>query len=253
VILTPPLSERVRPFLAGAADGNFSSLSVVVQPCCDCSSLGADTLGSRDRKAFPTRTQRFCSLNPARFLTVKNEIAFTNGVGYSLDSNFNSTDIFPDYTPFADNSTWMAMNLMLHNTFQSLYHLVRLELGVILENQIYASPQMYNASVSDVHLIDPFGAYGAANFSRRSTSNATLMAEWAATVHSFNTSDRVPGMLYARTVPRLKPLGSAITSVFVSTFAMLSLMWTTFNIIAAASAGRSLGNFTCCILALILV
>ncbi|KAJ7640359.1 hypothetical protein DFH06DRAFT_1215828, partial [Mycena polygramma] len=41
-------------------------------------------------------------------------------------------------------------------------------------------------------------------------------------------------MPYLRPVPRLKPLGSAITSVFVSTFAMLSVAWTTFSVIAGA-------------------
>ncbi|KAJ7315815.1 hypothetical protein DFH08DRAFT_820386 [Mycena albidolilacea] len=138
-----------------------------------------------------------------------------------------------------DNSTMTALKVMLQNTFQSLYHLVRPELGVVLENQIYASPQMYNDSISGVFF--PHGYFpglvgSTANFSRQLTSNGTLMAEWAATVRNFNRSDRVPVMLYARPAPRLKPLGSAITSVFVSTFAMLSVLWTTFNIIAAAFA-----------------
>ncbi|KAJ7666932.1 hypothetical protein DFH06DRAFT_1185077 [Mycena polygramma] len=41
-------------------------------------------------------------------------------------------------------------------------------------------------------------------------------------------------MPYLRPIPRLKPLGSAITSVFVSTFAMLSVAWTTFSVISGA-------------------
>ncbi|KAJ6468590.1 hypothetical protein DFH09DRAFT_1222257, partial [Mycena vulgaris] len=125
------------------------------------------------------------------------------------------------------------------NTFQSLYHLVRLELGLILENQIYASPEMYNRSIAPVYApglvyapeldISPW-----VNGSLAFTSKATLMAEWQDTVRLFNDSDNVPVMLYLRPVPRLKPLGSAITSVFVSTFAMLSVLWTIFSLIAGA-------------------
>ncbi|KAK7036324.1 hypothetical protein R3P38DRAFT_3485291 [Favolaschia claudopus] len=55
-------------------------------------------------------------------------------------------------------------------------------------------------------------------------------------VHLYNTSDRVPVMEYLRTVPKLKPLGSAITSVFVSTFAMLSTIWALFFLLAGALA-----------------
>ncbi|KAJ7655534.1 hypothetical protein B0H17DRAFT_1146371 [Mycena rosella] len=68
---------------------------------------------------------------------------------------------------------------------------------------------------------------------RLATTNATLMAEWR---DSFNETDRVPVMPYLRSVPRLKPLGSAVTSVFVSTFAMLSVVWTIFSLIAGAVA-----------------
>ncbi|KAJ6564032.1 hypothetical protein B0H19DRAFT_1258545 [Mycena capillaripes] len=146
----------------------------------------------------------------------------------------HTTDIFAglggdSFLPVPTGLT--SMNSLFQNTFQSLYHLVRLELGVILENQIYASPQMYNDSILDVAPVD------LAKISRVSTSNATLMSEWQATVRSFNNSDRAPVMLYVRPVPRLKPLGSAITGVFVSTFAVLSVLWTIFNIVAGAFAG----------------
>ncbi|KAK6971706.1 hypothetical protein R3P38DRAFT_3495983 [Favolaschia claudopus] len=55
-------------------------------------------------------------------------------------------------------------------------------------------------------------------------------------IRLYNTSDRVPVMEYSRTVPKLKPLCSAITSVFVSTFAMLSTIWTLFCLVAGALA-----------------
>ncbi|KAJ7661856.1 hypothetical protein B0H17DRAFT_1258368 [Mycena rosella] len=118
------------------------------------------------------------------------------------------------------------------NIFQSLYHIVRMELGVILENQTYASPEMYNQSISGVFALSLSGA----NSSRLATTNATLMAEWRDSGRLFNETDRVPVMPYLRSVPRLKPLGSAITSVFVSTFAMLSVAWTIFSVIAGVLA-----------------
>ncbi|KAJ6600251.1 hypothetical protein DFH09DRAFT_1070069 [Mycena vulgaris] len=51
-------------------------------------------------------------------------------------------------------------------------------------------------------------------------------------------------MLYLRLVPHLKPLGSAITSIFVSTFAMLSVLWTIIGLIAGVLAGSQLGGST---------
>ncbi|KAJ7661831.1 hypothetical protein B0H17DRAFT_1144477 [Mycena rosella] len=130
----------------------------------------------------------------------------------------------------APDVPWWKLNTVFQNTFQSLYHLVRMELGVILENQIYASPEMYNQSISDVS----GGLIPGAMASRLSTTNTTLMADWRDTVRLFNETDRVPVMPYLRSVPRLKPLGSAITSVFVSTFAMLSVAWTILSLIAGA-------------------
>ncbi|KAJ6484871.1 hypothetical protein C8R45DRAFT_931309 [Mycena sanguinolenta] len=62
------------------------------------------------------------------------------------------------------------------------------------------------------------------------------MAQWQADVEFFQNNTRVPRLEYFRTVPRLKPLGSAVTSVFVSTFAMLSVIWTVFSLVAGALA-----------------
>ncbi|KAJ6490858.1 hypothetical protein C8R45DRAFT_928691 [Mycena sanguinolenta] len=54
-------------------------------------------------------------------------------------------------------------------------------------------------------------------------------------------SDCVPVMQYLRPIPRIKPLGSALTSVFVSTFAMILVLWTIFSVIAGALAGACTG------------
>jgi hypothetical protein len=135
------------------------------------------------------------------------------------------------------------------NIFRVIYHLVRLDLGVIIDNQIYNSPQTFNLSIMPVNLPAPFGS-SFANDSRAATSNSTLMAQWRQRVAFFQTSDRVPVMDYLRPVPRLKPLGSAITSVFVSTFTMLSALWTIFSLGAGALArhtGQSPVDYICSI------
>ncbi|KAJ6543216.1 hypothetical protein DFH09DRAFT_1088911 [Mycena vulgaris] len=131
----------------------------------------------------------------------------------------------------------LAQDILATDAFQSLYHVVRMELGVIHENQIYASSEMYNRTIASVNIrgFTPGTVTPLVNTSALAT-DADLLSQWVEAVRMFNSTDRVPVMFYLRPVPRLKPLGSAITSVFVSTFAMLSTLWTIFNIIAAALA-----------------
>ncbi|KAJ7166233.1 hypothetical protein C8R46DRAFT_1219984 [Mycena filopes] len=139
--------------------------------------------------------------------------------------------------------TLVGVNNVVQNVFQSLYHLARLELGIIMENQIFDSPLMFNESISTVYLPDSLSDLTkhilVANESRASTSNLMMMKEWANTVHLFKTTDRVPVINYLRPVPRPKPMGSAVTSVFVSTFAMVSVLWTVFSLVAGIIAARS--------------
>ncbi|KAF7325371.1 hypothetical protein MSAN_02514400 [Mycena sanguinolenta] len=79
-----------------------------------------------------------------------------------------------------------------------------------------------------------------AHTSRVWVSDPETQAQWqydTLGIRFFGYSDRVPVMEYLRPVPRIKPLGSALTSVFVSTFAMISVLWTIFSVIAGALAG----------------
>ncbi|KAJ7677533.1 hypothetical protein B0H17DRAFT_1139549 [Mycena rosella] len=105
---------------------------------------------------------------------------------------------------------------------------------------------MYNNNISDVSasFLKTFDLT-AANTSRLATTNATLMAEWRDSVRLFNESDRVPVMPYLRSVPRLKPRGAAVTSVFVSTFAMLSVAWTIFSLIAGVVSASHANKAAC--------
>jgi hypothetical protein len=101
--------------------------------------------------------------------------------------------------------------------------------------------EMYNRSISTVYIPgvffegDFFEAF--ANSSRRDSSRIT-------TFFTAEQQDvaRVPVMSYICTVPRLKPLGAAITSVFVSTFAMVSVRWQAFSFIATALSDKGSGK-----------
>ncbi|KAJ6468595.1 hypothetical protein DFH09DRAFT_1222274 [Mycena vulgaris] len=195
-----------------------NAFGLTVQPCCDCGEVNAAT-------SAELSTQASCRLRPARFSPVYSYVVY-HGAPFQMQSD--GLRLFSGDDPSSE-----ALNTIFLNTFQSLYHLVRLELGLILENQIYASPEMYNLSIAPVYVPGlPF-----LNGSLGSTSDAEVMAKLRNTVRLFNDSDNVPVMGYLRSVPRLKPLGSAITSVFVSTFAMLSVLWTIFSVIAGALAG----------------
>jgi hypothetical protein len=152
-----------------------------------------------------------------------------------------STEALEDLAGQLGNVSTADFTSAFQNLFQAIYHLFRMDLGVIVDNQIYNSPQMFNLSIMPVNLLADFGS-SFADDSRAVTSNSSLMAQWRQRVAFFQTSDRVPVMDYLRPVPRLKPLGSAITSVFVSTFAMLSALWTIFPLGAGALARRT-GQF----------
>jgi hypothetical protein len=126
----------------------------------------------------------------------------------------------------------------IQNFLQAMYHLVRLDLGVIHGNQIYNSPDAYNRTI----VLTPLD-YSGANTTREFTSDSESMAQFQKQVEFFQITDRVPVMEYLQPVPHLKPLGSAITSVFVSTFAMLSAMSTIFSLVAGALAQQRTGKF----------
>ncbi|KAJ6528242.1 hypothetical protein DFH09DRAFT_1413694 [Mycena vulgaris] len=134
--------------------------------------------------------------------------------------------IAPESICLAPNTPMAHLGMLLENIFQSLYHIVRLDLGLVLDNQIYLFPEMYNLSISPVY--DPNAVF------RSPLSKAAFTTEWLDSVRKSTRNDRVPIMPYLRPVPRLKPRATALTSVFVSTFAMLSVLWTIFNVIVGA-------------------
>ncbi|KAJ6554628.1 hypothetical protein B0H19DRAFT_1071992 [Mycena capillaripes] len=154
------------------------------------------------------------------------------GVGTSIIESL--TQIGPESICLAPSTPMADLGTLLENFFQSLYHIVRFELGLVFDNQIYLFPEMYNRSISLVH--DPNTVF------RSSMSKADFTARWLYMMRSYTQTDRVPILPYLRPVPRLKPRASALTSVFVSTFAMLSVLWTIFNIIVGAFVSSGIEN-----------
>ncbi|KAJ6494300.1 hypothetical protein C8R45DRAFT_1212345 [Mycena sanguinolenta] len=199
-------------------------LSFTVHPCCDCDAVLAG--GALENSV--SLLQSPCSSNPPHFVVVDIPL-FTSGP--LLHPPVKVADLLADVD--LGNVSLPNLGTAYENLFQMLYHLVRLDLGVILDNQIFNSPEMFNHTIMDTE------NFGFANEARISTSNTTLMAHWQTQVEFFQNNTRVPLLEYLRSVPRLKPLGSAMTSVFVSTFAMLSVIWTVFSLDAGALARKN--------------
>ncbi|KAJ7754726.1 hypothetical protein B0H14DRAFT_2635393 [Mycena olivaceomarginata] len=206
------------------------NITVTAYACCHC-----DLAGSPETT---TLLEPPCSLTPPRFMATKAYFTFEEPEYILTMVEAKHTEALEKLAVQLGNISAPDFTSTFQNVFQMIYHLVRLDLGVIVDNQIYNSPQMFNLSIMPVNIPAYFGS-SSANKSRAATSNPTLMAQWRQRVAFYQTSDRVPVMDYLRPVPRLKPLGSAITSVFVSTFAMLSALWTIFSLGAGVLARRT--------------
>jgi hypothetical protein len=115
---------------------------------------------------------------------------------------------------------------LCNNALQALYHAVRLDLGIIRPNQIYNSPVRFNASISNIY---PNGNRGA--------NGARMQRDTVGYVDLSKSPKRVPRILYLTSVMKQKPLGQAITAVFVATFTMLSAVWKVGSFITSSFVG----------------
>ncbi|KAJ7308603.1 hypothetical protein DFH08DRAFT_900405 [Mycena albidolilacea] len=211
------------------ANASVTGFEITVRPCCDCHGNADATwntgIFSLD---YPP-----CSEAPASFLSFESYV-YLNDLPFPT---WNNTDFFLAEWNMFNGTSFAGLNTVLHNFFQAMYHTIRLDLGVSQPNQIYMSADMYNRSISTVYIPGLFYEGGPeeafANSSLRYSSNLTIL--WTAEQQDVV---RVPIMSYVRTMPCLKPLGAAITSVFVSTFAMVSVLWQVFSFIAAALSDK---------------
>ncbi|KAF7374215.1 hypothetical protein MSAN_00303800 [Mycena sanguinolenta] len=213
-------------------------LSFTVHPCCDCERVVADSLLENGALLLHTP----CSSNPPHFVVVAYPtiVFYLPGFGeYSLIADelgsypMQITDLLANSG--LGNLFSSDLSTVCENLLQTVYHLVRVDLGVILDNQICISPEMFNRTIMPIEVANFFSS---AKEARKLTSDATVMAQWQQDVEFFRNNTRVPSLEYLRSVPRLKPLGSAVTSIFVSTFAMLSVMWTVFSLVAGTLARK---------------
>ncbi|KAK7065116.1 hypothetical protein R3P38DRAFT_3166134 [Favolaschia claudopus] len=233
-------------------------IRVTARPCCNCTpDLTSDAL-EQDQLHL---AQEPCRSEPSRFIGLTGQATNTTaqfqpwGFIWSIS---NTSSFFADADPrtqqgYIGINDLSVLNKPLQNIIQIIYHVVRRDLGVIYNNQIFGSADMFNQSIVPVDIPDnvigidntPFGKIGLsmANSIRAATANETMMDEWRKSLALMTETDRVPVLEYLRPVPRRKALGSAIVSVFVATFTMLSAVWTVFHIIAGAFV-RDKGSFS---------
>ncbi|KAF7343499.1 hypothetical protein MSAN_01970000 [Mycena sanguinolenta] len=113
--------------------GNFTqaSFDVTVHPCCNCKEVLAG--GPLERGASLLKSP--CSSNPAQNFPYPTSVSLpTQIAGLLAGSSLGNVSI-------------SALGTVYGNLIQTLYHLVRLDLGVILENQIYNSPEIFNRTI----------------------------------------------------------------------------------------------------------
>ncbi|KAJ6453707.1 hypothetical protein C8R45DRAFT_1082944 [Mycena sanguinolenta] len=233
--------------LGGPAEVPYgdASITITARPCCNCSSENSEDFLEAEAQAL---VQQPCSSQPSRFVASYGTLINTTASIYPwgvkiIPTDDNPTDLF-DGLPVKEYLGPAPLSILdnpFRNMFQVYYHLLRRDLGVLLDNQIYSSPDMYNRSITlinpGVGMEDtPFGTIGtsAAHTYHALLTNDTLMEEWATSVQVFHETNRVPVLEYLRPTPRRKSLGSAITSVFSATFAMVATVWALFSMIATA-------------------
>ncbi|KAJ6553396.1 hypothetical protein B0H19DRAFT_1377914 [Mycena capillaripes] len=253
---------------------NVTGMDVSVYPCCLCTGIGPEYESNR-ASYVPTDDNGIigrlpCDTTTARFKGTSVQLRYPSaGGGYSYASmDFGDVEILPS-TSVAELQVAPNLRAAIMNAFQAIFHAVRLDLGVIGDNQIYTSSAMYDQSISPLPSNGTrFGAEGPSPVLRGGQYNdqgpyteRTRERRLDAAVYIIPQLDvatsflnlfhgddfillithgvlrtvRVPSVAYLRPVFRQKPLASAAASVFVSTFAMVSVLWKLFSLFAAVA------------------
>ncbi|KAF7336500.1 hypothetical protein MSAN_02304700 [Mycena sanguinolenta] len=184
---------------------NFTQfgITITVHPCCKCEAV----LAGGPLESAASLHELSCSSNPVQFVVV--------GIDLSADVEQETTPT-PHFAPvslptkIADvltesslgNVSISALSTAYGNLIQAFYHLVRLDLGVILQNQIYNSSEMFSRTIMELdsgysasqlsRTIMELDSGYSANQLRTLTSNATFMAQWQQDVDFFKNNTRVP-------------------------------------------------------------
>ncbi|KAF8237978.1 hypothetical protein L208DRAFT_1457060 [Tricholoma matsutake] len=204
----------------------LSGFDITYYPCCttcndvDGNKLEAHEIEASDRSrliydhpACDDQDVNFKLKSGARLLFQGQQ---RSGISYGTTINDFFSGTFanvPDEFP--------ALN---YNVLKAVYHGIRLDIGVIRPNQIYNSPTRFNASISKLVYSDALA--NVLRTQRDAVGNVNLSRP------PYN--QRVPEVLYLQSVFTPKPLGQAITAVFVATVSMITVLWHVANFIASS-------------------
>ncbi|KAJ7854502.1 hypothetical protein B0H14DRAFT_3865464 [Mycena olivaceomarginata] len=155
-----PPDQRFFPLPAIGA-----TFSLTTIPCCDCN---ATLAGAPPETASLLRHP--CSSTPAGFILEKGGLSMKTDADTTVFGNITApmtvVDFLESVEPLLGDTPvpLSGLDALWQNLVESFYHLVRMDLGVIIDNQIYNSPEMYNQTIIGV----PSDLGSAANSSRKS-------------------------------------------------------------------------------------
>ncbi|KIY71225.1 hypothetical protein CYLTODRAFT_419078 [Cylindrobasidium torrendii FP15055 ss-10] len=127
----------------------------------------------------------------------------------------------------------------LHNVIQVLYHSVRLNLGIVTPDNILGSKELFLQAIQfdeddnqfwTQQIIDHINGKSIASKLDFQISEENLAKSYA-------IEHTIP-FPYLKNVWHPKPIGSAIISVYASTFTIIALLWTVFHLIAGCFLDR---------------
>ncbi|KAK0192960.1 hypothetical protein F5146DRAFT_1136801 [Armillaria mellea] len=251
---------------ASDSNQNVTGLDVSVFPCCVCGNpFDESYIGPQRNSEEPLLSlvgHPPCDNDEAKFRAAWFAV-------YDGQGSYETLDIMPDASILpVDQELEVPSNvqLVLQNALQAIYHTIRLDLGVIRPNQVFISASMFNESISSVPLFNPDKATTVANPELVNPSNVAGLGNLLSINDSFaneirrlmSTMDpsffyqnglsrgpldvRVPSISYLQPIFRRKPMASAISSVFVATFAMASAAWSLFHFIAGSFCRTQTGT-----------
>ncbi|KAK0192959.1 hypothetical protein F5146DRAFT_1136799 [Armillaria mellea] len=248
--------------LAPTATQNVTGIDLSVFPCCVCTDVSSEShISESSLRSNPyLKDHPPCDNDVAKFQATGMTVYYGKKVSFGC-MNFTPGGNF--LSPSQELEFPSIVQIVIKNALQAIYSTIRLDLGVIPPNQIFQSPSpMFNESISSVSLFQPWtngtdpprcdmGAFYGTGMSEfvvnDSYANCIRQARSDNVLSFLSDIDvyipRVPSVPYLRPVFRRKPmLLSAISSVFVATFTMVSAIWSLFNFIASSFCRTQIGT-----------
>ncbi|KAK0237679.1 hypothetical protein EDD85DRAFT_951857 [Armillaria nabsnona] len=229
---------------------NVTGIELAVFPCCICTDWFSESYTFGVNQYDPLlRDHPPCDDDIAKFQATGMVVYYGQDDSFSYMNVTLGGNILPSNQELEVPSN---VQLVLQNALQAVYSAIRLDLGISPPNQIFASSIMFNKSISSVSLFElwtngtdpPRCAVMDPDFPEETgvvyvvnDSYANCIRRARSEIPFWNYElggSRVPAVPYLRPVFRRKPMLSAVSSVFVATFAMVSAAWSLFNFIAGS-------------------